>query len=125
MSTADDPFPRTVIAPSATQHSSARRLIEIRHLADKNVARGETYANDMLACSIESRQQDAQPFSPPRVAFGCNGAQRSTFTRAEWERLKREVDQAFDGPSSAPPWPLDREGDSEWVDAGGGVEIKP
>lgn len=97
-------YPRTSLTPSSSHHSSARRTIEIRHLVDKNAARGETYGTEIIACHVESHQSDGGAFSPPRVYFGCNGAALSSFSRAEWERIKREVDQAFDAFERT--WPL-------------------
>lgn len=99
-----DQYPRTALAPSATHHSSARRTIEVKHLVDKNVARGETYGSEIIACQVESHQSNGGAFSPPRVYFGCNGAALSSFTRGEWDRIKREVDQAFDAFERT--WPL-------------------
>ena len=56
-----------------------------------------------------SRRSNDAPFSPPRLRL-----ELPDYSRAEWERIKREVDQAFDAFEKT--WPADSAGEPSFVD---------
>jgi hypothetical protein len=97
-------FPKTTIKPSTESSSSAHRVVEVRYHADPP-PRGETYPPNVCAAMIASYSRDGGAFPPPRVHFANGRAEVHSFTRAEWERLKRDVDRAFDAYEGE--WPVD------------------